>query len=152
MESVLESLLAPYQRAISGQEMDRKDPLYSMLFETPQVRAAAGQKGLPGVNDSSDVVALGKRLAAKFGWTGDQWKALYQLWSNESGWNPNADNPTSSALGIPQALTSMHDVGDAYLSGDPRAQIKWGLNYIQGRYGSPLDALEFWESNSPHWY
>jgi hypothetical protein len=30
------------------------------------------------------------------------------------------------------------------------SQIKWGLNYIDGHYGSPCDAWNFWQANS--WY
>lgn len=97
-----------------------------------------------------DVVAMGRRLAAKYGYTGNEWDALYELWRRESGWNPSADNPTSSAFGIPQALTGTHDVSSRYMAGDPRAQIKWGLNYIRQRYGSPSKALAFWDENN--WY
>ncbi|WP_183068936.1 hypothetical protein [Streptomyces sp. gCLA4] len=34
----------------------------------------------------------------------------------------------------------------------PQAQIKWGLDYIKGRYGSPSKALAFWNGRNPHWY
>ena len=33
---------------------------------------------------------------------------------------------------------------------DPATQIKWGLGYIQGRYGSPCAAWSFWQANG--WY
>jgi len=95
-------------------------------------------------------MALGRQMAAGYGWTGAQWAALKELWIRESGWNSFADNPTSSAFGIPQALTSMHNVGAAYLAGNPGAQIAWGLNYIAGRHGSPLGALAF--HNAHNWY
>lgn len=33
---------------------------------------------------------------------------------------------------------------------NPATQIRWGLNYIKGRYGSPSAALAFWQANN--WY
>jgi hypothetical protein len=33
---------------------------------------------------------------------------------------------------------------------DPTTQIKWGLGYIQGRYGDPCSAWAFWEAHG--WY
>jgi hypothetical protein len=103
---------------------------------------AAGNGGSVAQN-----IALGRALAAKRGWTGPQWNALQQLWMRESGWRTNADNPSSSAYGIPQALTSLHNLGDKYKS-DPRTQILWGLNYIAGRYGNPAAAMQFWKKNN----
>lgn len=35
---------------------------------------------------------------------------------------------------------------------NPATQIKWGLKYIKGRYGSPAKAWSFWNSKNPHWY
>lgn len=35
---------------------------------------------------------------------------------------------------------------------NPATQIKWGLDYIADRYGSPLAAYNAWLSRSPHWY
>ena len=39
-----------------------------------------------------------------YGWGDDQWFALEQLWTRESGWNHLAVNPSSGATGIPQSL------------------------------------------------
>jgi hypothetical protein len=100
---------------------------------------SSGNGGSPAQN-----MALGRTMAAQRGWTGAEWTALRQLWMRESGWRTNADNPSSSAYGIPQALTSLHGLGDKYKS-DPRAQIQWGLNYIAGRYGDPINAWKFWQ-------
>lgn len=119
-----------------------------------------------GTGTPSSNVALGKDLARSWGWgSGSQWEALYKLWMGESGWRTNADNPTSSAYGIPQAMLSLHKMPDGYYDrktgsgasihaygGDPRIQIQWGLAYIKGAYGSPLNAYHKWLSRSPHWY
>lgn len=75
------------------------------------------------------------------GWVWDDWEALLELWERESGWRADAANARSSAFGIPQGLTVTHGLGGTDYMVDPVAQIVWGLEYISGRYGSPLAAL-----------
>jgi len=105
----------------------------------------------PVINvDPGSAQATGKQLAAQRGWGADQFSCLYQLWNNESGWRVDAQNP-SGAYGIPQALPG--DKMAAYGSDwqtNAATQIKWGLAYIAGRYGTPCDAWSFWQSNG--WY
>jgi TP901 family phage tail tape measure protein len=92
--------------------------------------------GSSGAMSSGSAVSLGRIMAATYGWTGAQFDALNKLWTRESGWNPYAVNPSSGAYGIPQSLGHGHP----YNLGDAGAQIAWGLQYIAGRYGSPLAA------------
>ena len=96
-------------------------------------------------------VNIGKAMAEKMGWTGGQWDALYKLWMKESRWNPRADNPTSDAYGIPQALpgSKMASAGKDWRT-NPQTQIKWGLGYIKQRYGSPAEAWR--HSQRTNWY
>ena len=92
--------------------------------------------------NNSDAIAYGQaRNAAVFG--DDQWSALFQLWSNESGWRDTAVNYGSGACGIPQFISGC-------VVGDHVSQIDRGLVYIQSRYGTPAGALAFW--NSHRWY
>lgn len=95
--------------------------------------------------------ALGKRMAAALGWTGSQWTALQALWQRESGWSTTAKNPQSGAYGIPQSLpaSKMASAGSDFLT-NPATQIKWGLGYIAGRYGSPAGAWA--HETSAGWY
>lgn len=95
--------------------------------------------------------ALGKKLMLKAGWSERQWPALRKLWSRESGWNHRADNPYSSAYGIPQAMpgSKMRSAGKNWAT-EPKTQIRWGLRYIRDRYGSPSKALA--HSNRRGWY
>jgi hypothetical protein len=65
--------------------------------------------------------------------------------SHESGWNPNAMNP-SGAEGLPQALP-YSKTGCAH--GDPVCQLVWANGYAQ-KYGGWADAYSFWVSN--HWW
>lgn len=79
----------------------------------------------------------------RYGWSGQDAAALQQLWNGESGWDPSKVNPSSGAAGIPQALG--HRLPADYAK-NPQSQIKWGLNYIKQRYGSPSRAWAFWQA------
>ncbi|MCP2336734.1 transglycosylase SLT domain-containing protein [Actinomadura rupiterrae] len=95
--------------------------------------------------------SLARALMARLGWGSDrQFRCLEQLWTRESHWNEHAHSP-SGAHGIPQALpgSKMSAAGPSWQS-DPRTQIKWGLRYIRGRYGSPCTAWGHWQASS--WY
>lgn len=83
--------------------------------------------------------------------TDEEWQALVWVWDHESGWRWDADNPTSDAYGIPQALPgSKMATAGADWKDNAATQIKWGLDYIKGRYGSPSQAKSFWLSHN--WY
>ena len=103
------------------------------------------------VADPSSNVAIGQELAAARGWTGTQWQCLYSLWQKESNWNHTAQNPTSSAYGIPQSLpgNKMAARGADWRT-NPSTQIQWGLDYIGARYGSPCAAWD--HSGLYNWY
>lgn len=98
------------------------------------------------------IVDLGKSMAAMMGWVGAQWDALRQLWQHESGWNPAAQNPTSSAYGIAQFLDSTWAMTGFHKTSNPQDQIAAGLNYIKMVYGNPATAWAAWQARSPHWY
>ncbi|WP_246160737.1 transglycosylase SLT domain-containing protein [Nocardioides humilatus] len=95
--------------------------------------------------------ALGYQLLLDFGFGEAQWPYLDALWQRESGWNQFADNPTSSAYGIPQSLpgTKMAVVGRDWRT-NPETQIRWGLAYIAARYGNPEGAWA--HSQKTGWY
>lgn len=113
----------------------------------------AGVPSAPGAMGGKNAAAIAaaksyaKGLLGSYGW-GDQWKALETLWMKESGWRWWADNPTSDAYGIPQALPGKK-MGKGWKT-DAAAQIRWGLKYIKSRYGSPENAWGFWQKNN--WY
>lgn len=92
-----------------------------------------------------------RALLSEFGFSSDQFGCLDSLWTRESGWSSTADNPSSSAYGIPQALpgSKMSSAGSDWAT-NPVTQIRWGLGYIQDRYGSPCSAWGHSESNG--WY
>src|SRR5439155_483748 len=82
-----------------------------------------------------------------------QCSCLDALWQHESDWDPSAENPTSGAYGIAQALpaTRMASIGEDWMS-NPITQVSWGLEYIAGRYGTACNAWSFWRARYPHWY
>ncbi|MEV5276585.1 transglycosylase SLT domain-containing protein [Streptomyces sp. NPDC052811] len=81
----------------------------------------------------------------------DQFQCFSNIVNHESGWNPSATNASSGAYGLVQALpgSKMASAGADWQS-NPATQIKWGLNYMKERYGSPCGAWNFWQQNS--WY
>ncbi|GAA2021964.1 hypothetical protein GCM10009819_00600 [Agromyces tropicus] len=90
-------------------------------------------------------------MASMYGWGSDQFGCLVDLWNKESGWNVYAQNPYSGAYGIPQALPGdkMATAGADWAT-NAATQIKWGLGYIAGRYGTPCGAWS--HSVSVGWY
>ncbi len=89
--------------------------------------------------------------AQTYGWTAGQFSCLDSLWTRESRWNYRAQNSSSGAYGIPQALpgSKMASYGSDWQT-NPVTQIKWGLSYIKSRYGSPCSA--WGHSESFGWY
>jgi Transglycosylase SLT domain len=81
----------------------------------------------------------------------DKAASLPPLWVRESGWNPYAQNSSSGAYGIPQALpgSKMASAGSDWAT-NPETQIRWGLSYIRASYGSPCGAWS--HSESYGWY
>ena len=94
---------------------------------------------------------IAEQMLSQFGWSSSQFSCLQPLWAHESGWNVYASNPSSGAYGIPQALpgSKMASAGPDWQS-DAATQIRWGLQYIQGTYGSPCAAWSHEEADG--WY
>jgi len=115
-----------------------------------QARTAAPP--VPGsCNEFTGNRALGCAILLEVGFGLDQMGCLNTMWTHESGWNERAMNQSSGAYGIPQALpASKMAVFGADYQTNPVPQIRWGLDYITKRYGSPCGAWSFWQAN--HWY
>ncbi|KOX02093.1 MULTISPECIES: transglycosylase SLT domain-containing protein [unclassified Streptomyces] len=82
---------------------------------------------------------------------GGQFQCFSNIVDHESSWNYHAVNASSGAYGLFQALPGgkMASAGADWQT-NPATQIKWGLNYMNSRYGSPCEAWSFWQAN--HWY
>lgn len=103
--------------------------------------------GVP--EDVSGTRAVGLLLMRAAGFADTEWACLDSLWTRESNWRHKAENKSSGAYGIPQALpgTKMNSAGSDWRE-NPVTQIRWGLTYIKSRYGSPCRAWAFWMQES----
>lgn len=99
--------------------------------------------------DEGDPRDIARALLPLYGFDSSQFSCLDSLYVSESNWRVNADNPSSSAYGIPQALTATHDLPEGYMT-SAEVQIRWGLDYIKSRYGTPCSAWSFKASRG--WY
>lgn len=94
---------------------------------------------------------IAKAMLASFGWSSSQFSCLDPLWAHESGWSVTAYNAGSGAYGIPQALpgSRMASAGPDWQH-NAATQIRWGLEYIKGTYGSPCGAWDHEQATG--WY
>jgi hypothetical protein len=128
-----------------------RPPLTDAAVSPDRSGAEPGVAGAARVRAPSDPRDIARAMLASRGWSGSQFECLDDLWIGESNWDPSAENPSSGAYGIPQALPAekMATAGGDWET-NPVTQIKWGLTYIAARYGSPCDANSFKLSNG--WY
>ena len=111
-----------------------------------------GFRDLPEIGgDEGENQALGKEMNAAAGW-GNMWDSFNNLAIAESGWNRFAENSSSGAYGIPQALPESKLPAAGQSSGGSHAgpQIDWMLAYIKDRYGDPANAWSTHQSQG--WY
>ncbi|MFE1314345.1 transglycosylase SLT domain-containing protein [Streptomyces sp. NPDC058755] len=94
----------------------------------------------------AQIQAMARQMVAS-----GQFQCFSNIVDHESSWNYRAVNASSGAYGLFQALpgSKMSSVGSDWQT-NPATQIKWGLNYMNSRYGSPCEAWSFWQAN--HWY
>ena len=100
--------------------------------------------------DESSIKQIAEQLCDETFGKG-QFFALDRIVTIESGWNIRAEEPTSHAYGLGQALpaSKMAPYGSDYLV-NPVTQLKWLMDYIRGRYVNPESALAFHISHG--WY
>ena len=96
----------------------------------------------PVCKEITMTISQSKKLAKSYaqikikqlGWNKKEWNALLTLWNKESRWDYTADNPKSTAYGIPQML-NMPENTPLF------KQVDLGLKYIKKRYKTPTLAL-----------
>lgn len=100
---------------------------------------------------TSEIKQYAHQMLLSWGWSEYDWQCLIKIVNHESGWNPNAVNKSSGACGLFQSLPcrKMASAGADYRT-NYKTQVKWGLGYIKGRYGTPAKAWAFWQKH--HWY
>lgn len=97
------------------------------------------------------IQAYAMTLLNRRGW-GSMWNSFNALEMGEAGWNPFAQNPTSSAFGLGQFLDSTWASVGGHKTSDFRLQLEYMMRYIARVYGNPARAYSAWASRSPHWY
>ena len=99
----------------------------SQKFSTDDKGKPEGD-GLPDVHDRRDAAS--------------EWPAFEELIQTESSWDPTAKNPTSTAYGLGQFLTSPTPPYGPRTP-DPLVQLPRIFQYLRDRYhGSPAKAIE----------
>ncbi|HEY8982831.1 MAG TPA: transglycosylase SLT domain-containing protein [Streptomyces sp.] len=111
-----------------------------------KAKAAKGDFPVQSSYSISEIQSMARQMVAS-----GQWQCFSNIVDHESSWNYRAVNASSGAYGLFQALpgSKMSSVGSDWQT-NPATQIKWGLNYMNERYGSPCDAWSFWQANN--WY
>jgi hypothetical protein len=134
----------------------KRDFSADMAATFARARAGSGQSR-PGASatgavtgDKASYQSYAFSRFSDFGWGAEEQAALVELWNKESGWNPAADNPTSTAYGIAQFLDGTWAGTGIGRTSDPKKQIDAGLIYIRNRYGRPSAALAF--HRQKNWY
>lgn len=153
-EVVLQEGVASESKLLFEVDIFNSSRVTRRLTSTEVIKAGQPEiisQGTKMIYDSQSNRGIGQRLAAEMGWTNKQWGCLERLWTRESNWNHLAKNSSSGAYGIPQSLpgTKMATVASDWRH-NPVTQIKWGLGYIQGRYGTPCGA--WGHSERVGWY
>jgi len=134
------------QAAVAGAPTERD----GFAAEAPPAPAWASAPAV-GVPDPGTAQAIGYEMVKAMGWDDNEWNCLAALWTRESNWNTFSHNPSSGAYGIPQAVPGekMSSAGADWAT-NPATQIRWGIAYISGRYGTPCGAWQHSEENG--WY
>jgi hypothetical protein len=142
-------------QAIQADASAKKDAEESARLAAAKAaaKAAAAKAGSSSTSfpvQSSYTVAQIQSMAASIVPSG-QFQCFSNIVDHESSWNYRAVNASSGAYGLFQALpgSKMSSVGSDWQT-NPGTQIKWGLKYMNERYGSPCEAWTFWQAN--HYY
>ncbi|AKZ57876.1 putative secreted protein [Streptomyces ambofaciens ATCC 23877] len=143
---------AAAETAVAKQEKARKAAEEAKEREAEQKAASRDAKresttfAVQSSYSTSQIQAMARQMVPS-----GQWQCFSNIVDHESSWNYQAVNPSSGAYGLFQALPAgKYSSAGADWRTNPATQIKWGLNYMDSRYGSPCDAWAFWQNN--HWY
>jgi hypothetical protein len=127
------------------------DPMLPPAPEWAQGSGGAGGSGGGSTTPTGEPQEIAKKMVQQRNWGDAEFTCVVKLWTRESSWNPRAENPSSGAYGIPQALpgSKMASAGADWKT-NPATQIKWGLDYMKDRYGTPCAAWA--HSERKNWY
>jgi hypothetical protein len=137
---------AAEEAAKAAEEAKEREEAEKLAASRSSARADATDFAVQSSYSVAEVQAMARQMVP-----GDQFTCFSNIVDHESSWNYQAQNPSSGAYGLVQALpgSKMASAGADWQT-NPATQIKWGLNYMNERYGSPCGAWSFWQAN--HWY
>ncbi|MEU1181642.1 lytic transglycosylase domain-containing protein [Streptomyces sp. NPDC005820] len=141
---------AAARKAAAETAVAKKEAAEKAAKERAEAKAKASRSASDFPVQSSYTVAQIQAMAAQMVPSG-QFQCFSNIVDHESSWNYHAVNASSGAYGLFQALPAgKYASAGADWQSNPATQIKWGLNYMNSRYGSPCEAWSFWQAN--HWY
>lgn len=127
-------------------------PIVSQAANTSST-TSAGTGSNPkatGSNAKGHLQSYAKALLSKYGWS-NQWESFNALEMSEAGWDVHATNPSSGAYGLAQALpASKYSSAGKDWKTSGETQLRWMMDYVKSRYGSPDSAWSFHQKNN--WY
>jgi hypothetical protein len=131
------------QKAAKKAEADAKARKEAAAASRSETRSTAVSLAPQSSYTTAEVQALARQIVP-----GGQFQCFSNIVDHESTWNYKAQNPSSGAYGLVQALpgNKMASVGADWQT-NPATQIKWGLKYMNERYGSPCGAWSYWQSH-----
>ncbi|WP_443073453.1 transglycosylase SLT domain-containing protein [Streptomyces sp. NBC_01429] len=134
------------KRKAEEAEQKKKDAEERASRSEVRSTATAGSFPQQASYTVAEVQAMARQLVPA-----DQFQCFSNIVNHESTWNYKAQNPSSGAYGLVQALpaSKMSSAGADWQT-NPATQIKWGLGYMNDRYQSPCGAWSFWQAN--HYY
>ncbi|MEU3611285.1 transglycosylase SLT domain-containing protein [Streptomyces sp. NPDC006872] len=138
------------RKAAAKTAVAKKEAAEKAAKDRAEAKAKASRSAGDFPIQSSYTIAQIKAMAAQMVPSG-QFQCFSNIVDHESSWNYHAVNASSGAYGLFQALPAgkYASAGSDWQT-NPATQIKWGLNYMDSRYGSPCEAWSFWQAN--HWY
>ncbi|MFF3936382.1 aggregation-promoting factor C-terminal-like domain-containing protein [Streptomyces phaeofaciens] len=138
------------RKAAAETAVAKKEAAEKAAKEREEAKAKASRSSGDFPVQSSYTIAQIQAMASQMVPSG-QFQCFSNIVNHESSWNYQAVNASSGAYGLFQALPAgKYASAGADWRTNPATQIKWGLSYMDSRYGSPCEAWSFWQAN--HWY
>jgi hypothetical protein len=82
----------------------------------------------------------------------EQYTCLYELWTEESNWRPQAKNKSSHALGIAQLMPRTWKILKIKPTSNGYRQVDAGLAYIDRHYGKGAICKAYAHHLAKGWY
>lgn len=122
-------------------------PIVPVPAVKPQAAPVTTQPVTPAATTVAPTVDLSNhdQLMSLAGISQSDWPAVDYIVSHESGWDPDATEPTTGAHGLPQALP-YSKTGCGW--DDAVCQLEWANQYALSRYGGWWSAYDYWITNN----